>query len=299
MAGESTDNPSAAAANTDGRKEAEMHDFAAAQQKQQDAAAARVAAATQSRRGKIEDIRSGRGRTRRIVGTEDFLGVGYLGAGVEAARRIGRVVIREDGRLAGYGTGSLVSPVLLLTNHHVLPSADVAEGSIVEFDYEDGVDGRPLTPREFELDPGRFFLADEELDFALVAVRATPEELADFGYNRLSAENGAGAVGEFVTIVQHPRGEKKQIALRENRIVDVLDSFLHYEADTEPGSSGSPVFDDRWQVVSLHHASVPAPDHAELGGFVNEGIRVSGLREFVRGRSFSQEQQQLVDAVFS
>ena len=73
-------------------------------------------------------------------------------------------------------------------------------------------------------------------------------ELAEFGFNRLTDDEGEGVVGDFVTIVQHPRGEKKQIALRENRIVDVLDSFLHYEADTEPGSSGSPVFDDRWQV---------------------------------------------------
>ena len=94
-----------------------------------------------------------------------------------------------------------------------------------------------------------------------------------------------------MTIVQHPGGEKKQIALRENRIVDVLDAFLHYEADTEPGSSGSPVFDDGWEVVALHHASVRAPDQAELGGFLNEGIRASGLREFITAQSFSAERE--------
>ena len=102
-----------------------------------------------------------------------------------------------------------------------------------------------------------------------------------------------------MTIVQHPRGKKKQIALRENRIVDVLDSFLHYEADTEPGSSGSPVFDDRWQVVCLHHASVRAPDRTELGGFVNEGIRVASLRAFVGEQTFSAAQQALVDELFA
>ncbi len=102
-----------------------------------------------------------------------------------------------------------------------------------------------------------------------------------------------------MTIVQHPRGEKKQIALRENRIVDVLDSYLHYEADTEPGSSGSPVFDDGWQVIALHHASVRAPEDGELGGFLNEGIRVSSLRAFVTGRAFSPDEQALVDAVFA
>lgn len=276
-----------------------MHDFDAAQQKQQDAAAARVAAATDSRKARISTLTGPEGRPRKVVGTEDFLAVGYLAAGVRAARAVGRVVIREGGQVAGFGTGSLVSSALLLTNHHVLPSADVAEGSSVEFSFEDGADGQPLTPVTVNLDPGRFFLADEELDFALVAVGGTPDELADFGFNRLHEDEGDATEGHFVTIVQHPRGEKKQIALRENRIVDVLDSFVHYEADTEPGSSGSPVFDDGWEVVALHHASVPAPEHEELGGFVNEGIRVSGLRVFVSGRSFSSNEQALVDELFA
>lgn len=276
-----------------------MHDFDAAQQKQRDVAAARIAAATEARRARIRGLLEPTGRPRKIVGTEDFLAVSYLAAGVRAARAVGRVVIREDGQVAGYGTGSLVSPSLLLTNHHVLPSADVAEGSTVEFSFEDGADGSPLTPVAVDLDPDRFFLADEDLDFALVAMRATPEELADFGHNALHEDEGDATVGRFVTIVQHPRGEKKQIALRENRIVDVLDFFLHYEADTEPGSSGSPVFDDTWQVVALHHASVRAPDHDELGGFVNEGIRVGGLRAFVTARSFSADEQALVDELFA
>ena len=275
-----------------------MHDFEAAQKKQAEAAAKRVAEATASRQEKINALRQNGGSGRKVIGTEDFLGVSYLEAGVGAARAVGRVVIREGGQVAGFGTGSLVSPTLLLTNNHVLSSAAVAEGSSIEFSFQDGLDGQPLDPRSFELDPGRFFLTDEDLDFALVAVKATPAELSDFGFNRLIEDGGTAAVGEFVTIVQHPRGKKKQIALRENRIVDVLDSFLHYEADTEPGSSGSPVFNDKWQVLSLHHASVRAPDHTELGGFVNEGIRVQSLREFIGGKTFSAEEQALVDELF-
>jgi endonuclease G len=273
-----------------------MHDLEAAQRKQEEAAAKRVASAADKRRDNIEEIR--RGPTRKILGTEDFLGVGYLEAGVGAARAVGRVVIREDGSVAGFGTGSLVSPALLLTNNHVLPSADVAKGSSIEFSFQDGVDGKPLDPRSFDLDPERFFLTDEDLDFALVAVKANPDELGEFAFNRLTDDEGEGAVGDFVTIVQHPRGKKKQVALRENRIVDVLDSHLHYAADTEPGSSGSPVFDDRWRVVCLHHASVRAPDRTELGGFVNEGIRVKSLREFIGGKTFSAEEQALVDDLF-
>ena len=75
----------------------------------------------------------------KIINTADFLGVRYLDDGVAAARAIGRVHIKTaSGRLAGYGTGFLVSPRLLLTNHHVLPDAATAATSTVEFDYQDG-----------------------------------------------------------------------------------------------------------------------------------------------------------------
>jgi endonuclease G len=232
----------------------------------------------------------------RIVLTDDLLGVGYLEGGVTASAAIGRVNIRDGrGRLTGYGTGSMISPELLLTNHHVLPDAATAGSSVIEFDYQDGVDGLPRPVRAFGLDPDRFFVADEDLDFALVAVKASADELRPFGFNRLIGSEGKAIVGDFVTIIQHPRGGKKQIALRENRIVDVLEKFLHYETDTEPGSSGSPVFNDQWEVVALHHASVPAEGHAEYGGFLNEGIRVSRLLEFLRGQRFTPARQALFD----
>jgi endonuclease G, mitochondrial len=210
------------------------------------------------------------------------------------------VNIRDGGgRLTGYGTGSLVSPSLLLTNHHVLPNADTARSSIIEFNYQDGIDGTPLAAIVHPLDPDRFFLADEERDFALVAVKATPEQLAPFGFNRLIEAEGKAIIGEFVTIVQHPRGEKKQVALRENKIVDMPDRFLHYAADTEPGSSGSPVFNDQWEVVALHHASVPAPDHQDLGGFLNEGIRVSRIIAFIKEQPLPPAQRALVDELLA
>lgn len=236
----------------------------------------------------------------RIILSNDLLGVAYLEGGVSAARSVGRINVRDDrGRLVGYGTGSLVSPELLLTNRHVLADTQTAGQSSVEFDYQDGIDGRPLPLRGFALDPRRFFFADEELDFALVAVRGSAAELARFGFNRLVEAEGKAIVGEFVTIVQHPRGEKKQVALRENRIVDVLELFLHYETDTEPGSSGSPVFNDQWEIVALHHAGIPAPDRGELGGIINEGIRVSRLLAFLRGQRFPVAQQALVDRLFN
>ena len=231
----------------------------------------------------------------RIINTPDFVDVRYLEAGSRASHAVGRVDIRDHaGRVIGFGTGSLVTSRLLLTNHHVLPDAETAAASEIEFNFEDGVDGQPLKPVAFPLDPTTFFLADEKLDFALVAVGGSPQELAAFGYNPPISAQGKAIAGDFITIVQHPEGQKKQVALRDNRVVDVLDDFLHYEADTQPGSSGSPVFNDQWELVALHHASVPAPDHPELGKFVNEGIRVSQLLAFIGKQVYTDQQRALV-----
>src|SRR6185369_4011734 len=86
--------------------------------------------------------------------------------------------------------------------------------------------------------------------------------LSGYGSLRLLEAEGKAIVGELMNIIQHPNGEPKQLALRENKLVDVLDRFVHYETDTAPGSSGSPVFNDQWECVGLHHSGVPKRDDA-------------------------------------
>lgn len=233
----------------------------------------------------------------RLMGHNDLIEVGFLERGAAAARPVGRINVEIPGG-GGFGTGFLVTPDLLMTNNHVLGSpADAAE-SIVEFDFQEGRDGRLMTPQAFAFDPQRFFVTDKALDFSLVAVQprgATGAELAAYGFLPLIEHEGKVILGELVNIIQHPNGEPKQLALRENKVVDLLDDFVHYETDTSPGSSGSPVFNDQWEVVALHHSGVPKTDKdgklialdgaewtearsdAELAWVANEGVRVSRI----------------------
>jgi len=235
----------------------------------------------------------------RVIGeTRDFLFVEFFEQAMFASRAVGRVVSMLSGGRVSYGTGFMVSPRLLLTNHHVLKSADVAVRSVIEFGYQRDRLGQPVAVRTFKLDPAAFFLNDKDHDFALVAVDpgGTGQSLADFGWCPLIKEEGKIVVGEPINIVQHPKGEMKQVIIRENRLVDLLELHAHYEADTEPGSSGSPVFNNQWEVVALHHSGVPKRnamgellrtdgrvwrkfvDPPELLDWVaNEGIRVSRL----------------------
>jgi endonuclease I/V8-like Glu-specific endopeptidase len=237
----------------------------------------------------------------RIMGRSDLIDVGFLEAGYRASRSVGRVVVRgADGHV---GTGFLVAPRLLLTNNHVLSGVAEAARAHVEFDFQAGLDGRPLSPVAFDLEPQTFFHTEVELDFALVAVAPTTTSgraLGEFGFLPLDARTGKILLGEKVNIIQHPNGEPKQLALRENELVDLLDDFLHYETDTSPGSSGSPVFNDQWEVVALHHSGVPGKDaegnilatdgspwtpamgeHA-IAWKANEGVRISRVLQAIR-----------------
>lgn len=181
------------------------------------------------------------------------------------SRIVGRIHARSaTGRTQSYGTGFMVSPRLVLTNNHVLGSVREASNSWIEFNFQDDTEGRLLASVLFNLTPQVFFLTDRRLDYSLVAVGETSRggnfTLDQFGWNHLIEEQGKAIVGEHVNIVQHPNGEPKQLALRENQIVDELEDFLHYETDTAPGSSGSPVFNDQWEVIALHHSGVPKKD---------------------------------------
>ena len=62
---------------------------------------------------------------------------------------------------------------LLLTNHHVLPNAAVARTSLIEFDYQLGLNGAFQPTTTFSLEPNVFFFANQHFDYALVAVQRT------------------------------------------------------------------------------------------------------------------------------
>ncbi|MFD3539881.1 endonuclease [Streptomyces sp. NPDC058662] len=233
----------------------------------------------------------------RFMGRNDLIGVDFLEGGFVAARSVGRVTVRSPAS-SHHGTGFLVSPSLLMTNNHVLQSAEEAGAGVIEFNFQAGVDGQPLMPVVFALEPERFFVTHRDLDFTVVAVADRSRDgrpLTDFGRLPLKEATGKAVIGELVNIIQHPNGEPKQLALRENRIVDLLDDFVHYAADTARGSSGSPVCNDQWEVVALHHAGAPRKDrdgnilavdgsvwHPGMGEHridwkANEGIRVSRI----------------------
>lgn len=236
--------------------------------------------------------------------TVDYLGVAWLEAGRLASSAVARIV---DNAGAPIGTGFLVSSNLLITNNHVIPNQDAAQTMLAEFRFEEGNDGRALRPVRFRLDPGRFFVtnAEDNLDFTLVKLGAALDggtQAREFGCCPLSDSQAKHSVGELANVVQHPDGGMKQIVIRENRILNRGQTVLHYTADTQPGSSGSPVFNDDWQVIALHHWGEPFrelldPEGNPVARGVNEGIRISAIVDELRSirERLQPPQRQLLD----
>jgi endonuclease I/V8-like Glu-specific endopeptidase len=251
----------------------------------------------------------------RVLGEPEFRGVAFLDLALAVSRFVGRIVIRSSPTVGrGFGTGFMVSPRLLLTNNHVLPTAQLARFSEVEFDYQYDRFRRLMPSVYFALEPASFFMTDKELDFTLVAVSQSSRDgrkLDPYGWSRLIAAEGKALIGEPLNIIQHPRGQPKQIVFRSNKLIDLFDQFAHYTTDTEPGSSGSPVYNDQWELVALHHSGVPRRDPDgrlmtkdgglwPLGGdpddldwVANEGIRVSSLVRHIEQQALSDAQSQL------
>jgi endonuclease G len=239
--------------------------------------------------------------------TVDFLDVAFLELALAASSCVARVAFTNR---RPQGSGFMVSDRLFMTNNHVIPSPSEAGQFILEFDYQRDVFGTPKTPTRFALAPDVFFLtsAETEFDFTIIAVGKRIDGahlLDDYGSVPLLARGDKHVMGELVNVIQHPDGDFKQTVIRENQLVTRLETVLHYVADSMPGSSGSPVFNDQWEAIALHHWGEPFTEASGPGGAVirhdvNEGIRISAiLRKLtaMRGQLGDNTKRRLLDAV--
>lgn len=187
---------------------------------------------------------------QKVLGDKSHLvRIAWLEKAIKASRSVGRVVL-PDGAT---GTGFLTEGGYLFTNHHVLSDAATAENSYIEFNFELDANGQSKPRHRYRFDPADF-VTDEALDFTKVKVKENGQTpLSEWGHLEL-APDALPTVGEPVNIIQHPNGDDKQIALTANKVLSVWGHRLFYTTDTEPGSSGSPVFNQDWKVVALHHA---------------------------------------------
>jgi V8-like Glu-specific endopeptidase len=194
----------------------------------------------------------------KILGSKSHLvKISWLAKGLQAAKSVCRVVLPNGTK----GTGFVLKGGFLLTNFHVLPSANAAANAKIEFDFEEDMTGNSKQIVSYSLESATFKSSPiTKLDYAYVKIQDNmAQPLSQWGFLETNTFSEPQA-GEPINIIQHPNGETKQIALTYNEVIGVFEHRLHYLTDTEKGSSGSPAFDNDWKVIALHHAGKTAAE---------------------------------------
>jgi len=245
----------------------------------------------------------------RSIGENDSVYSNFIELILQAKKKVGRIVVRDGIEIVGHATGFMVSEQLMLTNWHVFKSKHSVKNSTVEFNYELDLNANAKEPIVFDLDSDTFYKSNKELDYCLVALspkdRLGGVDLSSIGF--IPLELGSGKLGdigkESLNIIHHPDGDYMQLSIRENTFTKVLSSFIWYESDTAQGSSGSPVFNDQWQLVALHHMGVAKKnkrgqyidkddevihiidnkiDLSRIVWIANEGVRISVILKHLK-----------------
>jgi len=230
---------------------------------------------------------------RMVVKTSAFLDVVALRESLATVeRRIARISYPTAAGMM-YGTCFLVGPSTVITNYHVIAPIKAKQATPadvkVQFDYKRLPDGKVDEGRFVALAGGEKWLIDDS-PYAQADVTVSPATLPtldelDYAVLRLAEPVGHEPVGKTsdpdapvrgfidlgkaaaaspapgtsVFIVQHPKAEPLSLAMETQGMLDANgnQTRLRYQTNTEGGSSGSPVFDQHWTLIALHHGGDP------------------------------------------
>jgi hypothetical protein len=225
----------------------------------------------------------------RIIGENSLRPIYYLHLALRAAEAVVRIEVPG----LGAGTGFLVAPDLMMTNHHVIADAEQARRAEVTFFYELDIAKRERTTETVGTADDALLLTDADLDVTLVRLKDPPtlDHYLPLRPIRLEQDRR-------VAIIQHPGGFLKKISIQNNLVAFADNRLVQYYTSTQAGSSGSPVFDDDFAVVAIHHSAVhdagwdgadrirqPDPKRVEELQWRNQGTSMIAVRDRLRDQA--------------
>ncbi len=162
------------------------------------------------------------------------------------------------------------------------------------------IDASPYSPIDLEDPPHAQTPTLDELDYALIeleapigsqpiALGANVDPNAKLrGWIPLSATPWPFKDQSTLLIIQHPDGRPLALAMETELAMEqnANQTRVTYRVNTEPGSSGSPCFNQFWELVALHHAGDPLYPELDPKSY-NEGIPIHRVVERLQRGGFT------------
>lgn len=185
----------------------------------------------------------------------------------------------------------MIGPNLALTNWHCggdnqwMAAADYWQGSVcpnltLDLAWDNGQVRRQYNCVAVEAQ-------DRHLDYAVLRLQPVVGSGGMVGepvYERLDAAPEAAIGNAFV--IHHPMCKSKQLSsgcsirsiTQANWLGDGTKTDIAHDCDTEHGSSGAPVFNDKGQLVALHHVGFERdPQTCKAIDRVNKAVRIGEI----------------------
>lgn len=207
-------------------------------------------------------------------GQDERVSFNFVERALETAKSVARFKVPRifDGqyRYEGddmFGTGWLIAPGVLITNHHVIAARERSESPANPEDFQQQAEGVTVWFDYFrergsylECQGAELLWKNRDLDYAIIRLKEA-EKVDNRKPLPIIEQSPKLQRGDRLNIVQHSRGGPMIYAIRNNFYVGIgaTQNFLRYLTDTEGGASGSPILNDHWKVVGLHHAATPIP----------------------------------------
>lgn len=192
----------------------------------------------------------------------------------EHAKAIGRLIMPAKRNAAC--TAFLISDDVIMTNHHCISTPEDAVGAKVYFNYLS--EGEPQT---FICE--KFISNNKNLDYALLECEGSPGSI----YGKVKLSQQEPTLSEPIYLIHQncdyyqEKGCRRSKKVSFGTITGLNSVRVYHNADTLPGSSGSPIFSlNSHEVIGLHNSGSGEEESngRRTGrGKVNLGIKMSQI----------------------
>ncbi len=242
----------------------------------------------------------------KILGNVGAKTYSWMKQGFDIAQSV--ALIRKNG--TGFGTGFVVrgntlddrlgDELFVLTNSHVVsdpPKEGAARPDDVTIAFE--LQNTAENKTKYDVKEVVWQSPPDQHDASLLRVEpALPDSIKPmkFSPNLPTLDEKEK---QKIYIIGHPGGGDISFSYEDNELLDYdLELVnakdrtdpcrIHYRTPTEPGSSGSPVFNGNWRTIGIHHKGGTAI--AKLNGkeglyAANEGIWIESIRRVMKNQN--------------